>query len=45
MDLWVTLCLFGVLASVAFFLIYFITAGMDMDSIKRVDKAPPNNFD
>ncbi|MCJ8009030.1 hypothetical protein ACFFF5_09760 [Lederbergia wuyishanensis] len=45
MELWVTVCLIGVLAAVAFFLIYFIIAGMDMDSIKRVDKVPPKTFD
>ncbi|MBS4198320.1 hypothetical protein KHA93_01425 [Bacillus sp. FJAT-49732] len=45
MDLWVTLGLFGVLASIASFLIYFIIAGMDMDSIKRIDEVPPKTFD
>ncbi|MBS4179263.1 hypothetical protein [Lederbergia citrea] len=45
MDLWVTLCLVGVLGSIATFLAYFISTGLNFDDSHRVDKVPPNDFD
>lgn len=45
MDLWVTICLVGVLGSIAVFLCYFISGALDFDDAKRVDKARAGNFE
>ena len=39
MDLWITIGLVAVLASIAVFLCYFISGALNFDDAKRVDKA------
>lgn len=45
MQLWVTLCLTGVLAAIAGFLVYFIRTALDLDDARTIDPLPPDKKD
>lgn len=45
MQLWVTLGLVGVLASIAGFLVYFIHTVLNYDDSRTIDPLPPDQKD
>ncbi|MBS4220334.1 hypothetical protein KHA96_18705 [Bacillus sp. FJAT-49711] len=44
MELLITLGLLGVIGSVSYFFMYSLRSAMDMDSITRIEKVPPNDM-